>query len=144
MRYRPLLSSLALAALLFSAVALPPTSIKAQGQPPPAQKAQPQEVPPGPYKPVAIKLPTGLNDPSFDTFRNQLAEVAKKKDRAALARMVASTFFWVPEDTDLADKTKPAIDNMAKALVLDGRDSFGWDSLLAYAEEKTAMAEPQR
>jgi hypothetical protein len=130
--------------VLVSAVALLPAQINAQTQPPPTQQPQPQEVPPGPYKPVPITLPTGLNDPSFDAFRGQLAQIAKKKDRAALARIVASNFFWIPEDTDLADKSKPAIDNISKALGLGGRDSFGWDSLVAYAEEKTAMADPQR
>jgi hypothetical protein len=144
MRYRPLSSSLAVAAVLVSAVALPTAQIKGQGQPPAAQQPQPQEVPPGPYKPVPITLPTGLNDPSFDAFRNQLAQIAKRKDRAGLARIVASNFFWIPEDTDIADKSKPAIDNIAKALGLDGRDPLGWESLLAYAEEKTAMADPQR
>jgi hypothetical protein len=143
MSYRPFPSSLAVAAVLVSAVGLPPAQIKAQGQPP-AQQAQPQEVAPGPYKPVPITLPTGLNDPSFDAFRSQLAQIAKKKDRAALGRIVASNFFWIPEDTDLADKSKPAIDNIAKALGLGGGDSFGWESLAAYAEEKTAMADPQR
>lgn len=142
MRYRPVPSSLAIAAVLVAAAIT--TTAQAQGQQPSTPQAQPQDVAPGPYKPVPITLPTGLNDPSFDAFRNQLAQIAKKKDRAALARLVASNFFWIPEDTDLADKSKPAIDNVVKALGLEGRDAFGWESLVAYAEEKTAMADPQR
>jgi hypothetical protein len=121
---------------------------KAQAQPPgkgPAQQAPaPAPLPPGPYKPVAITLPPPLNDPSFEEFRKQLAALAQKKDRAALTPVVAASFFWVPEDTDLADKKKPAIDNMTKALSLDGADALGWDALAAYAAETTTMPDPQR
>src|SRR6266851_8028427 len=69
----------------------------------PAQQAPAPAPAPGPYKPVAITLPAALNDPSFDAFRKQLAALAQNKDRAALAALVAASFFWVPEDADLAD-----------------------------------------
>ena len=98
----------------------------------------------GPYKPVVITLPPAVNDPTFDTFRQRLGEIAQKKDRAALARLVAANFFWIPEDTDLADKRKSGIDNLSKALGLDGADAIGWDALAAYAAESSAMADPQR
>src|SRR5947199_405106 len=98
----------------------------------------------GPYKPVPITLPPAVNDPSFATFRNQLADIAKNKDRAALARLVAANFFWIPEDKDIADKQKSPIDNLSKALSLDGADGFGWESLAAYAAETTAMADRRR
>jgi len=113
----------------------------------PTQQAPGQQAPapaPGPYKAVAITLPTALNDPSFDAFRKQLLTIAQKKDRAALAPLVAASFFWVPEDADLADKKKSAIDNLAKALSLDGADALGWDALATYAAETTIMADPQR
>src|SRR5262249_32985778 len=58
--------------------------------------------------------------------------------------VVAANFFWVPEDTDIADKKKPAIDNLAKALGLDGTDSYGWEALGSYAAEPSAMPDPQR
>ena len=93
---------------------------------------------------MPITLPPGPNDPSFESFRKQLAEIAKNKDRAALTRLVAPNFFWVPEDKDLADKQKSAIDNLSKALGLDGTDGFGWEALAAYANETTVMADPQR
>jgi hypothetical protein len=125
-----------------------PASVSAQtlAQAPkaPAQQAPAQPVPPGPYKPVAITLPAPLDDASFDAFRKQLAALVQKKDRAALAPLVAASFFWVPEDTDLADKKKAAIDNLAKALSLDGADALGWDALAAYAAEVTTMPDPQR
>jgi hypothetical protein len=109
--------------------------------PAPAQLPAPA---PGPYKPVVITLPAPLNDPSFDVFRKQLAALAQKKDRAGLAPLVAASFFWVPEEADLADKKKPGIDNLAKALSLDGADAIGWDAIAAYAAETTIMADPQR
>jgi hypothetical protein len=122
------------------------TRVLAQAQPQskaPAQQA-PAPLPPGPYKPVAITLPAPLNDPSFDEFRKKLADIAQKKNRSALTALVAASFFWVPEDTDLADKKKPAIDNLAKALSLEGADALGWDALAAYAAETTTMPDPQR
>src|SRR5262249_17616764 len=113
--------------------------------PPPAQA--PAQSPPtalGPYKPVPITLPPGVNDPTFATFRTQLAEIAKNKDRAALARIVAANFFWVPEDKDIADKQQSGIANLSKALSCAGADGFGWEALATYAAETTAMADPQR
>src|SRR4029077_232475 len=106
------LTSFVATALAITAT-LAPVSLSAQGQP--QGQAQPPAPVIGPYKTVPIKLPAAINDPSFDAFRKQLAEVAQKKDRAALGRMVAQNFFWIPEDKDLAEKGKPAIDNLAKA-----------------------------
>jgi hypothetical protein len=109
-----------------------------------AQAPAPAPTAAKPYKAVAITLPAALNDPNFDAFRKQLSEIAQRKDRAALAGLVAGSFFWVPEDSDLADKGKPAVDNMAKALNLDGKEAPGWDALAGYALEATATADPQR
>jgi len=142
-RPRPL-STRIVAAALAIAGALVPMPVMAQAQPPAQPPAQAPAPVLGPYKPVPITLPPAVNDPSFGTFRNQLAEIAKNKDRAALARIVAANFFWIPEDKDIADKQKSAIDNLSKALSLDGADGFGWESLAAYAAETTAMADPQR
>jgi len=147
MRHSRLSSTFLVAAALVIAGALAPVPGMAQlmAQVQPAQPpTQPPETPLGPYKPVPITLPPGVNDPSFETFRQQLADIAKNKDRAALARLVAANFFWVPEDKDIADKQKSAIDNLSKALSLDGPDGFGWEALAAYAAETTAMADPQR
>jgi hypothetical protein len=134
------LTSFVAAALAITAT-LAPVSLFAQGQP------QGQGHPPapviGPYKPVPIKLPAAMNDPSFDAFRKHLAEVAQKKDRAALAKIVAHNFFWIPEDKDLAEKGKPAIENLAKALGLNDKDGFGWEALSAYAGEATTSPDPQ-
>jgi hypothetical protein len=141
-----------LSSMLFvtAMLAVAPATVMAQSQQPAQPKAPPQAAPaqpappPGPYKPVTITLPPALNDPSFDAFRKQLGEAAQKKDRAALGRLVTANFFWVPEDTDLADKKKSPIDNLAKAMLLDGANAVGWDALAAFAAETTAMADPQR
>jgi hypothetical protein len=132
---------LAAAALLIAgALALVAVIAQAETRAP----AQPPSATPGPYKPVPITLPPAVNDPSFDSFRRQLAEIAQKKDRTALARVVAANFFWIPEDTDMADKSKSGIDNLAKALGLDGSNGSGWEAIAAYAAETSAMPDPQR
>ena len=104
----------------------------------PAPPPAPPLAPPKPYKPVTIKLPTPVADPTFVAFRKQLGDVAQKKDRAALAKLVAQSFFFVNGEKDTADKKKPGIDNLAKALGLDGKDSAGWATLSEYAKEPTA------
>jgi hypothetical protein len=139
-RLRPIVL---LAAVLAIAGAVAPPSARGQAAPTPPPE-QPQAVPPGPYKPVPITLAAGLKDPGFDAFRQELAQIAQRRDRAALARLVAPNFFWYPEDTDTADKSKPAIDNLAKALNLEASDAAGWETLGAYAAEPSAMPDPQR
>jgi hypothetical protein len=107
------------------------------GQPPPAAPVRP-------YKAVAVTLPTAMNDASFEAFRKTLADIAKRKDRAALAKLiVAQGFFWL-QDKDLADKRKPGIDNLAKAIDLDAKDGSGWDMLNGYASDPTGMPMPER
>jgi hypothetical protein len=110
-------------------------------QPAPGRPLAPALAPPKPYKPVTIKLPVAVADPSFVAFRKQLGDVAQKKDRAALAKMVAQSFFLVTGEKDAADKKKPGIDNLAKALSLDGKDATGWATLSEYAKEPTAEAD---
>jgi hypothetical protein len=133
-----------LATAFVIAGALAGTSLLAQqpapAQPPaPAQQpAAPALAPAKPYKPVTIKLPTPVADPAFVAFRKQLGDIAQKKDRAALAKLVASSFFFVNGEKDAADKKKPGIDNLAKALSLDGKESAGWATLAEYAREPTA------
>jgi hypothetical protein len=114
------------------APAQPPASAK-----PPAAAA-PALAPPTPYKQVTIKLPSPVADPSFVAFRKQIGDIAQKKDRAALAKLVAQSFFFVNGEKDSADKKKPGIDNLAKALSLDGKEATGWNTLAEYAREPTA------
>jgi hypothetical protein len=111
-----------------------------------AQQAEHPLAPPMPYKPVPVTLPQPVNDGTYNAFRQQLADIAQKKDHAALAAIVAQNFFWVPEDQDIADKRKSGIENLARAIDLDGPDAPGWEALTAYANETSAdpLPDPQR
>jgi predicted RecA/RadA family phage recombinase len=117
-------------------VALLVTMASAQQQP--AQRPRPQ-APPKPYQTVATTLPAAVNDQSFEAFRHKLAEVAIRKDKAGLAKLVvAQGFFWKTEKGEKADKNKSGIDNLAAAVGLNAPDASGWDQLVAYAFDQTA------
>jgi hypothetical protein len=141
--HRFALTALAATALVIAG-ALAAAPLLAQQPAPPAQGAPgqaptPALAPPKPYMPVAIKLPIPVADPTFVAFRKQVGDIAAKKDRAALAKLVAPSFFLVNGEKDAADKKKPGIDNLAKALGLDGKDgAAGWATLAEYAKEPTA------
>jgi hypothetical protein len=126
----------------------PPGPPQAQPQRPggpqaPAAQA-PAQAPIKPYKALAVTMPGPVNDPSYDAFRKQLADVAKRKDRAALTKlMVAQGFFWESENGDKADKTKPALANLEQAIgSFSGAEATGWDVLAQAAEDPTLEALP--
>ena len=141
-----LIATLTTAVIFGQNFAFAQTEAPSQTPPPaaPAPSLQPPSPALGPYKPVPITLPKSVSDPSFEAFRKELAEIAQKRDRAALAARVAASFFWIPEARDLADRQRPGIDNLAKALGLDAPDGVGWDTIAAYAGEASAAADPQR
>jgi hypothetical protein len=92
-----------------------------------------------------VRPPQPLNDPSLEAFRKQLAGVAERKDRTALARLVVPQgFFWLRENGDGADKRKSGVDNLAKAIGLEGSDASGWDMLQSYASDPTGAPMPER
>ena len=122
---------------VLAAVALAIVTV-AQGLAEPGQKA-PQ---PKPYKPVPIALPEPVKDPSFAAFRKQLLGIAERKDRAALAKVIAKDFFWIPQDKNIADKSKSPLDNLSRAIGLDQAD--GWDIIAIFADDPTADPDPQR
>jgi hypothetical protein len=134
--------SLAAIAAFVIAGALATAPLLAQQPNPAPQQGQAAPPPPKPYKPVAIKLPQPVNDQSFVAFRKQIGDIAQKKDRAALAKLVSQNFFLVAGEKDAADKKKPGIDNLAKALSLDDKDGQGWQVLGEYAMEPTAESDP--
>ena len=102
-------------------------------------RGAPLPAPTRPYKPVAITPAKPLTDANFDAMRKQLAEAAKCRDRAALARLVvAQGLFWQRENRDPADKRKFGIDNLAAALGLNNKDAVGWDILAGYADDSSA------
>jgi hypothetical protein len=117
---------------------------QAQPQPQPQQPAQLQMAAPRPYKPVIVSEPKPFADPALAAFRKELAAIAQRKDRNALARMVAQGFFWLKESGDAADKRKSPIDNLAAALKLAARDGSGWQTLGEYAGDETAAPFPER
>jgi hypothetical protein len=126
----------------------PPGPPQAQPQRPggpqaPAAQA-PAQAPIKPYQALAVTMPGPVNDPSYDAFRKQLADVAKRKDRAALTKLVvAQGFFWESENGDKADKTKPALANLEQAIgSFSGADAPGWDVLAQAAEDPTLEALP--
>ena len=144
------LSPIVLSALLMT-LALSSTSAQAPrpGQPPPgkpqAQPAPPPVAPAKPYKVIAVTLPAPLNDPSFEAFRKQLADTAKRKDRAGLAKLVvAQGFFWEGDKGDKAAKNKPGIDNLSTAIGLGPKQGWGWDILMGQAADPTVMPYPDR
>jgi hypothetical protein len=109
-----------------------------------AQEQPRQPAPPKPYKAIPVTPAQPYNDPSFVAFRKQLGDIAGRKDRAALARLVVRNFFWMGEKGDKADKKKSGIDNLAAAIELDNTDGSGWQGLAEAADEVTLEPVPQR
>jgi hypothetical protein len=125
-------------------VALVPSAASAQGQQ--APQLLPLKPPPPPpikpYTPVAAKPPLPYDDASFQAFRKQLVDIAAKKDRSALAKLVvAKSFFWI-QDKDIADPKKSGIDNLAKAADLDAKDGSGWAAIGGFFNDPTAAELP--
>ena len=146
---RPLIASTLMFAALATAT-LVPDLCRAQGRSqdgvpmPPSGFKPPPPAPIKPYKPIAVTPPAPYSDQSFIAFRQQLAGIVQRKDRASLAKLiVAQGFFWMQEQ-DMADKRKPGIDNLAAAIGLDAKNGYGWDILAGYAEEPTAAPVPER
>jgi hypothetical protein len=148
-RFLPL-ALLAGAAVVATAQSAPAQSPQAPAQRPPAAAARPAPAAPAlpaqkPYKSVAVAIPPAPQDPSFDALRKELADIAKRKDRAALAqKVVAREFFWERDFGGNFDPAKSSIDNLATALALEIDDGSGWDALLAFANETTAGPLPGR
>jgi hypothetical protein len=116
-----------------------------QGQrPPQGQPPQQQTAAPKPYKPVAISEPPKVADPSFEAFRKQVSAAAEKKDRKALAELVSKSFFWMGEKGDKADKKRPGIENLAKAIGLDAKDGSGWETITGFASDPTGGPFPDK
>ena len=122
-----------------------------QGQPPQGQSGQ-VPLPQGGFKPPPCRRSSHTSrrgDAAGDVQRSELRRLPqtagrnrRKKDRAAVAKLVvASGFFWMQEK-DMADKKKPGMANFASAIDLDAKDGSGWDTLSGYANEPTAEPLP--
>jgi hypothetical protein len=137
----------ALICAVATGMALAPDLGLAQELPQPPVGFQPPPPPPPapikPYNPVTITPAGPFNDASFVAFRGNLADVAKRKDRDGLAKLIVSQgFFWV-QNKDLADPSKPGIDNLAKAIGLDNPNGGGWDIIASDAGDPTLAELPQ-
>ena len=129
----------ALAAVLLAGLLPAGAQNQPKGQQQPAAPA-----PARPYKPVAVTAPKPMADASFESLRKELAAVAQKKDRAALAKLVvAQGFFWERENGDAADKRKSGLDNLSTALGLSNKAGAGWDILAGYAEDSSGAPSPE-
>ncbi len=118
-------------------------STPSQNPAPPPQSQQ--SGPPKPYQPVIVKPAQPVEDPTFEIFRKQLADVVKRKDRAALQKLVvAQGFFWESETGDKASKRKTSFENFATAIGLNEKDGTGWEIIAAAASEPTLEKMPER
>ena len=137
---------LALLALVSAAMAAP-AAAQAPSRPPPpsvtpsptvrSPAASPQT--PRPYQPLAVTLPLAPQDASFETFRKELAAVAKSRIYAELARLVTRQgLFWDRDFDGGFDRKRSAVDNLAAALRLEQRNGLGWSTLAMFAAEATA------
>jgi hypothetical protein len=91
-----------------------------------------------PYKPVAVTLPEPSKDRGLAALRAQLATIAQKRDRAALARITdAKSFFWERDFGGGYEAKKSPIENLTAALGLDRKDNRGWSALARFASEPT-------
>jgi hypothetical protein len=119
----------------------------APARPAPAAPAAPAPAIPAqkPYKAVAVTLPSPVRDATLEALRKELGEIAKRKDRAALAqRIVAREFFWERDFSGSYDAKKPGLDNLIAALTLDADDGSGWDALAAFVAEPSIGPLPGR
>jgi hypothetical protein len=131
-RFPSIAAVLAAAALLCAASA-------AMGQTPPAAPQPPPQAPAKPYNKVTLSMPARVSDPALDALRKQIADIAQRKERAALAPLIVSQgFFWEREAGSGADDKKSALDNFAAAVGLDAKDGSGWEAVADYAAEPTA------
>ncbi len=125
------------AATLLSAGILLPAPVGAQNKPQGAP-AQTRPAPAMPYKTLAITPARPMQDAGLDALRKQIGEAAKKKDRAALARLVAGQgFFWDGQEGKGADKKKSGGDNLTAIMGLNRKDGAGWDMLAGMAADPT-------
>jgi len=117
----------------------------AQAQQPGLPPLKPPPPPPiKPYTAVPANPPVPYGDASYQDFRKQLTDIAAKKDRAELAKIVvAKGFFWMQEK-DVADPKKPGIDNLAKAINLDANDGSGWEVIAGFVNDPTAADLPDK
>jgi hypothetical protein len=135
-----------LAFLLFALMASPapvdaqtPTTGALKSPAAPAAKRPPEKS----YKPISLTIAAGPADPSFASFRQELAGVAKNRVYAELVRLVvAQGFFWAGDFAGGFDPRKSSAENFAAAIRLERGDGMGWNRLAAFAALPDATPMP--
>jgi hypothetical protein len=131
---------------------MPPPGSQQKAPPPAAQgqkgaqqqQAQQPTAPPAPYAVLTVAPPKPYTDPGLTAFRKDLAAIAQRKDRPALAKHVlVQGFFWLTEEGNAAGK-KTGIEALATALSLAAKDGSGWESLGEFVADETAQPYPDR
>lgn len=128
-----------------AALLLAMSAALAQTPPPPAGGGNPPSDADllKPYKEVAVKPPQAVQDPTLTAFRTRLTDTAKRKDKAALAKLVISKgFFWDRGGSDAAKPNKSPIENLSAAIGLEGQDAAGWDMLIGFSQDPTGSTTP--
>jgi hypothetical protein len=123
---------------------IPSTPRKAAPLSPQRQAQQPVPPPPAPYTALKVAPPKPYDDPSLAAFRTEVAAVARRKDRGALARLVlVKDFFWLKEEGNAAGKMT-GIEALATALGLAAKDGTGWETLGEFVADDSAIAYADR
>lgn len=139
----PALIAILVGAATFSVLALLPDGASAQAPAPPSAAA-PAAAPQKPYKAVPVRIDPAPADASLAALRKALADIARRKDRAALtSRVAAKDFFWERDFSGGFDPQKSGVENLSIALSL-GDEASAWDVLAAFAEEPSAGPLPGR
>jgi hypothetical protein len=87
------------------------------------------------YPAVVVSIPKGPNDMSLSVFRSKLFELARKKDKDALGKMIVRDFFWERDFGGGFDRKLSAFSNFERALNLNAETGAGWRYLAAFAEQ---------
>jgi hypothetical protein len=108
-----------------------------------SRSAGPRPPPHKPYDLVSVEIPVAAENATFAAFRNELAEVAKRRIFAELAAVVVTRgFFWDRDFGNGFDPTKSGVENLAAAIGLEADGGAGWNRLAAFAAEPTATPIP--
>src|SRR6266508_3103234 len=135
--------------LLIAASAIALSSAVAQTPPRPGNgpgSAAMHDVPiPKPYRVVAVTPAQTFNEPGFQSFRAELAEMLRKRVYPHISRyVVAQGFFWDGDFDGEFDPLRSGAENLANAVKLERGAGSGWGRLIALAMEASAAPSPSR
>ena len=93
-----------------------------------ARPETPPPAPPKPYKAVAVTPARPVADPSFEAFRKELADIVKRKDRAALGKAgrISGLFLGEPRTATRLTRRNRASRISRPRSGLTPEDGSGW------------------